>query len=699
MATITTTSNTTPLNYPGDTRIARYHGPSGGGPRLIALVKGSTADNFLFYKSTDDGASWSLMRTIVRTSLADLGAIWIDPFEWLFWAYRTNEGNQDRIYFRRMSSRDGGTDPGECVIGAAGNGGVAGTVLTGLDLVSFYAWNNWHYIPVACGTQLGSAQGVTMFCGSIDTFGALSTTPFRFSGTTQWLYSAPATGRVGVSIDKEHDGDGYAGTNANIWVSFGRDRVNQIKIPWSGDGWTGSTSQATIVSGTASNTVVGRWDGNEWLMCCPDPVNTSGVILAERNRANSLTALRYSPTHPTGVVRQATLAYNATTRDVRVFAVGTSTALIYYVDYIRATDTWTTWATTGQTVTAGSVDNFGVKRSSYGIAAYGLYVATGTTPYTLTYTAQSLSFAPSAPVWVPPPLSGAAANVALTLPLAWAFSDPDPGDTQSAYAVSKQVGAGALAYWRASDSTWQAGEVQNTSGSTLLTLATAWAAASDAAHTFKVKVWDSASVPSVYSAGLVVIPSTPVNPAITAPTVAQVLVNNSVTITWTAAEQTQFRVQLQVAAGATVYDSGWVNDSVSRSFLVPYVLLNSTSWTLHLQTANNEGLASSDQTRAFSIAYITPMVATTVATPSTANGWISVAITNPTPSGGAPAVASQELWRRITGSGDPIGVRVAAGLSSGATYQDWQAVGGVAYDYRAVVLGINGTTSTGVFTA
>jgi hypothetical protein len=223
--------------------------------------------------------------------------------------------------------------------------------------------------------------------------------------------------------------------------------------------------------------------------------------------------------------------------------------------------------------------------------------------------------------------------------------------------------------------------------------------ASDANHVYKVKVWDQALNASGYSTALTVVPSTPVNPAITAPTAAQVITTDHVTITWTATEQTQYRIRLNIQAGAQVYDSGWINDSVTRSVLVPYLLPNSTAWTLTLNTRNLEGLPSADQTRNFSVSFTPPATPTLVVTALPASGVNRTAITNPTPGGGQPAVADQQLWRRPAGNTNAdTWVRVAAGLANNSSYDDWQAVAVISYEYQVIVRGVNGTSTSSAWT-
>jgi hypothetical protein len=91
------------------------------------------------------------------------------------------------------------------------------------------------------------------------------------------------------------------------------------------------------------------------------------------------------------------------------------------------------------------------------------------------------------------------------------------------------------------------------------------------------------------------------------------------------------------------------------------------------------------------------MTPTLVVSAQAALGAIRSVITNPAPSGGAPALASQDLWRRVVGD-TTDGVRVATALTSGATYDDWTVTSGVAYEFRAQAIGVNGTSKYSAWT-
>lgn len=695
MSTIATTTNTTPFQF--QYSLLDRSGPTGN---LYAMVKSSTANTYDLYVSANDGTSWSLALSVTRANIVEIGPIFVlDPrYNQLAWVYRTNESSEDRVYLRTISDLSSPAWNAEVLVYGVNNGGVAGSVVTGMD-VKVFVVPNWNiFTLVAFGISYGGNHGCSLFALTGLTMASMVVNNNLMSGTRQWML--PGTGRSTPALEVEHNGDGKtaAGNTPNLWLAFGRSYLGMVKVSWNGNGWTGPTSPVVVnPSIGADDTVTGRWDGNRFVMAVPNPASTSTVVVYERNKANTTTTTRTTPTHPTGVVRNCTVSYDKVTGDLRVYAVGTSSTVLYYVDFVRATSSWGSWASVLATaVLGGNGDNYGVRRGNWGNSKYDVYTAHSGAPNTLTHTQQLAAYPPSTPTWTAPG-SGIAQDVAAGLTLDWVFTDPDPNDTQLSYALSRQVGAGAVQYYTAAGGTWGGSEVFNTSGTSAVTLASGWGADIDANHTYKVRVRDSTSLSSGYSAGLVVVPSAKVNPSITAPTAAQVITVDHVTVTWTASQQTAYRIVLKTnPGGVAVYDSGWVT-STATSVVVPYVLADLTGWTVELTTANNEGLASTTQTRNFTVDYVNPMTPTLVVTPNPANGYITVAITNPAPSGGAPTVTYQDLYRRSAGT--TTAARLATGLASGATYNDWQAAGSQPYEYQVFVVGSNGASTTSAWTS
>lgn len=614
MATIDTTTDTTPLYYPGSIKISR----SSTTGHLWEIHRSASGSNvFDVFRSTNNGTSWSVKTTYTRANVQEVGSIFLDNFGWLHIVYRTNESSQDRIYHNRYNINEDWWDD-ELAYHNPSNGGVAGSVFTGCD-VCVIRYSGWDWVVVAAGYTSGGSQGVYVASGTINTSNNVELLDnSKIKPKRVWTFSGSGRSTPSIGLDT-------SGTK-HMWVAFGNTNAGLVKLAWNGNGWTAS-SQVTLGTGlTTQSSLAGRFDGSRMLVAAPNPdaLALDTVVVYERNNANTSTTKRVSPAHPTGVVKNCSIAYYGTTGDFRVYAIGTSTTVLYYIGYTRATDTWGSWNQVVATAILGTNgENYSVRNSANGSGKYDIIACHSGAPNTIVNYQQGLAFPPNTPTWNGATgISGAAKDVAASLLLDWDFTDPDPSDTQSAYAVSRQIGAGALNYWRASDSTWQVAEVQNTSGTSQITLPSSWGADGDAVYTFKVKVWDQASTQSGYSAGFVVIPSAKDNPTITTPTAGGSISTNMVTATWTVATQTAFRVVLVPNPNpdnVTYHDSGFVTSS-ALSYQVPVILDDLTSWTLKLTTLNDEGLASTEQTVNFTTDFIEPSLPTMTATPMPALG-------------------------------------------------------------------------------
>jgi hypothetical protein len=219
----------------------------------------------------------------------------------------------------------------------------------------------------------------------------------------------------------------------------------------------------------AHNYIPGRWDGVRWLSAVINPDDSTTVLVLQRNQGNtSTTTLPATPVHPTGIVTDMALSYDYTSKDVRVYAVGTSTDVLYFTTYNRLTTTWAAWATVTATAVLNGGSEFSVRKGgTNGNSEYDVVTAHSGAPNTIVSIAQTVSSQPNLPVWdtsAQPYVNGGAADVAAALSLTWIFSDPDAGQTQGSYALSRQIGTGTIAYWNAGTSTWVASEVQNATG-------------------------------------------------------------------------------------------------------------------------------------------------------------------------------------------------------------------------------------------
>ncbi len=659
MATVTTTTQADPLAMPSNAPIGR----DASNGNLFVIVR-TGASTLTVYRSTDSGGSWASYAAFTHTNLgsvAEWSSFIVDKNGWAHLAYRVSDTSSDTIWYRRVSTSaasptwSGGLQLSE----TDGNGGSPGSVWQGVDMAVVRNPDASYSIAVVgCRTQSSYPRyGIQIMGVTITPGGAVSRKNGLVAGTREYWIHGVTPGRFGVSCETEHNGTGDTSANVpNLWVSWGRIDIAMVKLIWSQStlGWTGpSTGVFLKLSAAAQDDRPARWDGVRWITASIDPNDLTEVEVRERNQANTKTTLLPAPpAHPAGNVRNIALSYDYTTKNLRVFATGTSTTHLYFVDYVRQTATWGAWAQVSPTAVLGTGGvEFGVRHGgTFGNARHDVVTAHAGSPNTVAHTGQTGSSTPNTPQWVTstqPYTHGGAADVGAALTLDWSFSDPDPGDTQSSWALSRQIGAGTVQYWRSSDSTWQATEQQNAGSSTQVTFAAGWAAGTDAAYTWKVRVWDSANTPSAdYSNGLTLIPSTKVDPAITSPTPGGVVNTERVTVTWTATEQTQRRVRLLTSGGTQRHDSGFQADT-TKTYTVPYTLDNGTAWQVEVTTKNNEGLTSNADTHSFTVSYAPPPPPTPTFTVNAAKGWITVAAAAAAPVGAQPAITSLALYRRI----------------------------------------------------
>lgn len=678
MGTVTTTTVLDSLRYPSGSMIDRR---SDGSLWMLKRVSATQCD--LFY-STNNGTTWTASASFTRSNLQETSGIFIDSDDNLSVCYRVYESGEDRIYFRRIKTTD--VNWRSELLVAASTAASAGAVYTGCSLINFKL-SSTLYVFFAIGTHNGTNSGVTLFAATINSSDTFTVKNTLIDGFRQWLNGPD--GIVHPALDFKHTGNAKSvGSGPALWVTWGRGTLYCIKASWSsGPTWYGPWTPTTVVTGLSNQDYnVGRYNGygDKFHVVYP---NGSTVTVVERKVDDSGGTSRTSPTHPQGVVRYVAISNSSSSNSYRIYAMGTTINDLYYIDYAAASATWGSWTLVTATDVVGTVpNNFSVRRNNYGNGQYDLLIAGGTSPYTLTHTSSTSASAPKTPV-ITSPENGSANDVATGLTLTWTFTDDDPLDTQSAYAIKRVIGA-STTYWNNGTNSWQASEVFNTSSTTSKAFSSGWGADSDASHFYSVKVKDSATLTSGYSDSVMVIPSGKDNPTLSSPGAS--VTTPTVTATWTVATETAYHVVLKQSS-VIVYDSGWV-DSTALSVLVPYTLVNAGSYTLELTTRNDEGLTSNTVSQAFTVTFTPPHNPTSITlTPSSTTGGIQVTIANGTPSGGEPALASQVFYRREVGD-TGTGVVVASGVGNNGTYFDFTVASGVAYEYSSLITGVNGST-------
>jgi hypothetical protein len=260
----------------------------------------------------------------------------------------------------------------------------------------------------------------------------------------------------------------------------------------------------------------------------------------------------------------------------------------------------------------------------YKVRAWAVDVPSGLTSPKLTLTGNFTldhNVAPNAPS-LTAPSAGTTLDLAAMPAFTWAFSDPNVGDTQSAYALKLRRVSDSLTRWW-DGAAWQTAETFVTTAAqtsspnnTIFTKGEQWAwsmATKDNGGPSGVKT-------GPYSSERTFTASTKVNPVITDPTAGAPanIPTADYTMVWTAAEQSKFRARLLGGGGFSVVveDTGIVTDAATRQWsLGP--MANGATYRFEITTYNNEGLASNVVTIDKAVVYTTGAVATLVLTART----------------------------------------------------------------------------------
>jgi hypothetical protein len=510
----------------------------------------------------------------------------------------------------------------------------------------------------------------------------------------------------GVGIDFNHTGDGatIAGGVPHLWMASADDEsspenMNLAKWNYSGGSW----SRAALRALTSQASVTGRAslasDGARIISTTSgeifqrDVADTTTVDLSADRTGNNLSWSANSST-----VADEVVFVDGDTGDVYLVGMNNDDDL-YWIKYDRATDSWDASWTLLNTGTTDS-DHWGTTRRSYG--SRGLVVWLEDTGADIALMSEPISWnaAPLAPTWATPE-DNAVRDETATLPVSWVFNDPDDGDTQSAYALKRTIG-GTTTYYNAAAGTWSGTEVKNTSTTEGVTLPATWGADGDVVG-LAVKTWDAIDTEGVYGATLTVTGSTKVNPTLTAPTDAGTITTSRVTATWTATEQTAYRLRVLTSADVVLYDSGKVTSTI-KTVEAPVDLADGlTGAKVEVRAWNNDDLESSTDTHTFTVDFVEPATPTYELSVSTNGGFIQLDITDPTPTGSQPTVTAHDVYVRVAAGGRqdgerPVGgdgIRIAADITT--PFLDYAAASGIDYEYRTLAKADNGTSVFGAW--
>lgn len=303
--------------------------------------------------------------------------------------------------------------------------------------------------------------------------------------------------------------------------------------------------------------------------------------------------------------------------------------------------------------------------------------SSGGTLSTITVTSQS-NVAPNAPTLTPRSNFDATNAAAFS----WTFSDPNPGDTQSAY---------ELEIYDTSDNSLDHDTGKVVSGTSSANV-TGGTLTNGKSYQWRVRTWDAADAEGAWSSfgtfstaagGTVTI----TDPAMDNP--ADVI-TDSYTVEWSfsaagGATQSERRVKVvATAAGTTLLDTGF-QATTDNTYQVTG-MLSDVEYRVEVTVVDTSAVTSNTGTRLITPSYGSPEAPEFAAV--VGPNYIEININNPEPGGDRPQVSSNLIQRRTAdGVADEISSesgewRTIATVGINGTFIDYTVSSGLAYEYR-----------------
>lgn len=244
----------------------------------------------------------------------------------------------------------------------------------------------------------------------------------------------------------------------------------------------------------------------------------------------------------------------------------------------------------------------------------------------------------------------------------WTYSDPDSGDTQSAYQLQSV---------RVSDSVVvvDTGKVASTTSSHTLAGATL---TNPNQYQWRVKTWDSAGAEGPYSAYESFYTSAKPSASITNPATDGDTVSESrLTAQWSFSDpesegQSAYQVKLTDATNTVLWDSGKTSSTSARSKTIDYDLANSTDYKVKVTVWDAKDVQSIEVVRTFTVSFTPPATPTITTSKDAARGSLATGIDN-----GAWPVNTSAAAFTGTGTGTMTGPTSTNGVTD---THNWEAI-------------------------
>jgi hypothetical protein len=275
----------------------------------------------------------------------------------------------------------------------------------------------------------------------------------------------------------------------------------------------------------------------------------------------------------------------------------------------------------------------------------------------------------------------------------WTFSDPDSGDSQSAYQLLiKRSSDGVIVV--------DTGKVASTTAKHTLAGATL---TNNVQYQWQVRTWDKSDAVSPYSNLASFYTSAKPTVSITDPATDGTTVStSSLTVQWSFSDpesegQSAYQVKLTDSADVILWDSGKTSSISARSKTIEYTLANTTDYKVKVMVWDAKDVKSVEVVRTFKTSFTPPAKPTVTITDQSTYGYLNIAVSNPAPAVGEPNVTSNDIYRRK--QGETAWVRIVRGIPANGYYRDYAAASDVTYEYKARAVGDNDITTDSEYAA
>jgi hypothetical protein len=411
----------------------------------------------MVYKTSTDGSTWSAAVTVRSCSLGSQFSIWFDG---TYLHYVVASGGLK--YRRGLPNSDGS------ITWSADEQSVS-TVYNHPNYPTIATDSNG-YVWIGYQDSYSSIYPYVIKSGNND--GTWGTTPSGFpyllsTTDSDWYVSViPLTaGKMAVVFSSSPD-------------------VVYVKA-WTGSSWLSTVSISTQTYHYHSAAAVGDVVHIVFTKF-PSPYDICYVKYSySSNSFSAITTIQASGTNPPVIGVDAS-------GDLYVFWAGYPTANhIYYRKYTASTNTWESvvdWVAETSLTNNLLTCFYQVYGSRIGV----LYLVGSSSPYSVKFAYLQFNSPPNAPA-LNSPAAGFRFNPGASVQFTWTFSDPNPGDSQSAYQL--QIGNSDF-----STIYVDTGKVSSSSSSATVTLPS-----TVGLYYWRVKTWDSSDAEGVWSSGRAII--------------------------------------------------------------------------------------------------------------------------------------------------------------------------------------------------